>query len=268
MHIEAGVVDDLCGIAVGRVIGLSEVNELRSYMPDKDTFVSYGGGIKAPIFMIDGIMGIVPPPGDEIDLNKVLGVVFTLIKMGINLRWLSMDRFASPQMLQTVRKYRDVQTKLLSVDSPLTPYLNFKLAYREYRIIHPPHSILYSELKNLELDRKKGKQGKVDHPVMNMDGKKGTKDIADAVCGTCTLLGGLRDSYDTNLPLIDQYQLAGIDSPSAGQDDIDPLETPEHLKDLNPDERRSTRRSARNPDRPRRGETREQRVTRFRHRMI
>ena len=265
VHIDAGLSDDCCGIAVGRVLGLSEVNELRSYIPGADKFVAYGGGIKAPIIFIDGILSIRPPTGDEIDLTKVQGIIFTLIKMGVNIRWLSMDRFASPQMLQMIRKYRNVSTRTLSVDHPLTPYMDYKILYKENRIIHPNHPDLIRELRNLELDRKKGVHGKVDHPVVDSTGEKGSKDLADAVCGVTALLINLKDTYRfrNTEPGVNQYALADIPGPDVAKDSEDYLVMEEEQ-----DTSKSSRRSARNPERPRRGATRRERATRFRHRML
>ena len=252
MHIDAGLTSDILGIGIGRVMGISAVNELRSYMPNRDKFIEYGGGIKAPIVFIDGVMGVVPPGGDEIDLNKVQGLIFTMMDMGINIKWLSMDKFASPQMLQAVRKYKKIKSSVVSVDYPLTPYMDFKIAYREYRIITPYCPTLFKEEKELEIDRKKGK---VDHPIT------GSKDLCDAVCGVHTSLKKLKETYQEVGAPINQYELAGITNP-------DIYTPPANYELEEPEEKDHVRRSRRNPNRPVRGATRKERGSRFRSRMV
>ncbi len=185
VHIDAGLTQDKCGIAVGRVMGLSAKSELRSYIHKTDDWRTVRG-LKAPIIFMDGVIRIMPPPNDEIDLEKVQGLIFTMRNHGINIKWLSMDKFASPQLLQNVRKHKGIRTSYVSIDRTIEPYMDLKLSYREGRIIHPYHATLRHELNELILDREKGK---VDHP----DG--GSKDIADAICGVAHLLTKLKETY-------------------------------------------------------------------------
>jgi hypothetical protein len=92
----------------------------------------------------------------------------------------SCDRYASPEMLQQVRR-RGIAAHLVSVDDDTAPYEELKSSLYEKRIELYHYEPLVHELKKLEYDRL---VGKIDHPDHE------SKDVADAVCGACWGLHG------------------------------------------------------------------------------
>ncbi len=70
-------------------------------------------------------------------------------------------------------------TFLISVDRTANPYLQYRTAVYEGRIIHPKSQLLGSELVELEISPD-GK--KVDHPQLDVKGDKASKDLSDCTC--------------------------------------------------------------------------------------
>lgn len=190
-HIDIGLTGDAAVIAVGRVIAMSKNSVFQPYAPRAEDFV-VKEGVKAPIILIDGILRIVPTVEADIDIEKIQTILFMLIKLGIPLKWVTGDRYQSAQLLRNLSKLREVATGVISLDRTIGPYMNFKNSLRETRIAFPQHPILREELRNLELDRKRGTHGKVDHPG---DGTIVGKDVADSVCGVAENLFLLRKTY-------------------------------------------------------------------------
>lgn len=182
VHVDIGLSRDSCGLAVSHIEGVTEVG--RSFNWDEKTrrYVEVQGG-QAPAFVVDGVIEIINAPGDEVDIGLVGDLILT-IASHINVTWVTADRFQSAALLQRMRKARNafgkkIRTALISVDASLAPYMGLKQAIRDERIIIPPVAKLLRELRELELDPKRGK---VDHPT------GGSKDLADAVAGSAYVL--------------------------------------------------------------------------------
>jgi len=222
IHIDSALTANSVGIAVGRVMGLNPKAELMHYVPATDNYRTMRG-IKAPVIFIDGILQVVPPRTEEIDLEKIQGLVLAMAKVGIPIIWLSMDKYESAQLMQNVRKTSTIFTKRISVDRSIDPYMTFKLALRQKRVLYPPHPVLLSELRELELDRE---NAKVDHPP------NGSKDLADSVCGVVYNLTKLRATYASQKEL--NLQLPEWLSTSA-QSDAEQIEQ-EEQKDTDSNE--------------------------------
>jgi hypothetical protein len=185
VHLDAGLTSDSFGIAIARVMGLSSRYQLKTYVLKTDDYKEVRGA-KAPIIFVDGLLQVVPPRVGEISLEMIQALLFTAMNMGVPIRYVSMDSFASKQILQTMGKHRDIVTKMISVDKTIEPYMTLKLGVIQRRIVFPEHATLRRELDELELDRK---LGKVNHP------DNGSKDIADALCGVVFRLTRMRATY-------------------------------------------------------------------------
>jgi hypothetical protein len=120
-------------------------------------------------------------PGKTIDLAKVLDIVFWLLDRGYTIRYVSYDQFASifaRQMLskRLGEKYQGLQ----SVDRDDTQYLFFIYLLKKGFLEIYKYDPFWLEIKNLIYD---AASNKIDHPDVNEDGSKGSKDVSDALVG-------------------------------------------------------------------------------------
>lgn len=202
---------DALGMAMGHVEGIREVE-----------------GEKKPYIVIDALMRIRVPAGNEIMLSDVRRIIYYL-KEERNFRIVSvsMDGFQSTDTMQQLRKKR-FKTEYLSVDKTTLPYEDLREAIYEERIEFPPYitylkkgdtdrvEIAVKELMELEDTGKK-----IDHP------STGSKDVADGMAGLVTTLMGDR-TYRKGVTSIvssgatdedDDYQATG----TAGMGSVIPL---------------------------------------------
>jgi hypothetical protein len=161
-HVDLGLTGDSAGVAVGTVTG----------------FMNISADQKSPVYMpevyIDGVLEVQPPRNSEIILGKIRDVLLALIKMGLNIRWVTFDQFQSSDSQQILRQ-RGLITGPQSMDEvPCRAYDFTKAAIYEGRLRMPLHPHLQREMLMLEKDTK---TGKVDHPPGL------SKDCADALAG-------------------------------------------------------------------------------------
>ncbi len=176
-HIDLAASEDAAGLAVGRLYGYKILPSTKYFDPNMKEFVEVKD-LRAPIYMIDGVLGILPPPsGRQIDFDLVKQLILWL-KGHIYIKWATMDLYQSVMMIQAFRKAK-IRSGVLSVDETIVPYTEVKLAIKDERILLPPHVILAKELKEVEKDPKRDK---INHPAT------GSKDRADAVAGVVTML--------------------------------------------------------------------------------
>ena len=165
VHIDTSLSGDSTGLAMGHIDRWVEVvrrNEEGEEFTDM-----------APFFVIDIVLRINPPYGEQIFLPEVRRLVYELQEHGFHIGGFSCDQYQSAEMLQQV-KTRGIPTKLLSVDRTIQPYERLKSAIYENRVKYYNYPPFLRELKALEYDRIRGK---VDHPIA------GTKDVSDSVAG-------------------------------------------------------------------------------------
>jgi hypothetical protein len=165
IHIDPSLRGDATGFCMAHVAGYKDVirrDDEQGRYPER-----------APIIVVDLMLQILPPIGDEIILGDVRKLVYQLSRRGYMITCVSLDSWNSADAIQklTQRGFNGVQ---LSVDRTMAPYDLLKTALYENRIHYYEYEPLLRELKSLEHDRVKGK---VDHPVA------GSKDVADALAG-------------------------------------------------------------------------------------
>ena len=148
---------------------------------------------RAPVFVVDFVLRVVPPAGDEIVLGEIRSLVYDLTAHGYNITMVTMDQFQSADTLQTLTG-KGYSAELLSVDRTPDPYDNLKMALYEGRVNYYPYKPLTKELRELELHFTGQKKRKIDHPV------KGSKDCADALAGACFSL--LEERETVPLPIL------------------------------------------------------------------
>ena len=102
--------------------------------------------------------------------TDVKDYIISLKERGFNLQRVTFDRWNSHDLMQQLKAY-GINTELLSVSKK--HYEDMSLLVTEERLNGPAINLLVEELLQLRIVR-----DKVDHP------RKGSKDLADAVCGS------------------------------------------------------------------------------------
>lgn len=175
-HIDVAVSEDAVGIAVGRIYGYKLIQSARVYDPRTSSVMEIRD-IRLPVYMIDGVLRLIPGPRKEIDLEMARDLICWL-RGEINIKWATMDSYQAAMLIMAFRK-TGIRSGVLSVDENIAPYTEVKLAVKDERIFFPPHATLARELRQLEKMRDKDK---VNHPP------SGSKDCSDAVAGVVHIL--------------------------------------------------------------------------------
>lgn len=124
------------------------------------------------VVVVDLAEQISAGPTGEIRFEDVRNKIYALQAMGFNIRMVTMDQFQSADTKQILRA-KSIRSEILSVDRTVDPYNTLKELIYSKRIKCHQMPVLSRELKQLEIT----KSMKIDHPP------KGSKDVADAVCG-------------------------------------------------------------------------------------
>lgn len=171
VHIDVALVGDCAGITIAHSAGHVEVMRRdlagESY-PDV-----------APVIETDLVLRIIPPPGDEIFLGDIRGIIYEFQRHGFIISYASMDGWQSADTRQQL-KVRGIESDVVSVDRTTVPYEVMKTALYEGRLRLQKHAALLKELRELQrIQKTKGIIPKfmVDHPA------QGSKDIADSLAG-------------------------------------------------------------------------------------
>lgn len=165
-HIDTSLSGDATGFCVGHIDRWVEVVRRSEHGEHFQEL--------APFYVIDVVLRINPPPGEQIYLPDIRRLVYELQAHGYSFAGLSTDTYQYAEMHQQVRR-RGITPHIVSMDRTTEPYDELKRAIYEDRIRFHKYEPFIEELKNLEYDRLKGK---IDHP------QSGSKDVSDAVAGT------------------------------------------------------------------------------------
>jgi hypothetical protein len=171
-HVDLGVTNDSCGVAIGYCPGFKVMNR-------------EGHSERMPVIKYDGLLRITPPQNGEILFYKVREIIYLLKKRGMPIKWVSFDTFQSVDSVQML-KQRGFVAGNLSMDKTPAPYEFTKSALYEGRILAPEHHKCKEEIFSLERDLK---TGKIDHPPA------GSKDVADAFAGVVYGLTMRRETW-------------------------------------------------------------------------
>jgi hypothetical protein len=168
IHVDIGLTGDALGICMGHPAGSKPVTRMSGDgMPYQchDTIV-----------YIDLMLRVVPD--GEINLAQTrMFIIYLRDSLGFQLQCVTYDGFQSRESIQLLKK-SDIEAELLSVDRGVEPYSILQRAVLERRVSFYEYPPFIKELTNLILDKEKGK---VDHPKINPDGSKGSKDVCDAI---------------------------------------------------------------------------------------
>jgi len=184
---------DGAGICISHTVDIIDV-ERRS----EDGMVT---AEQAPLIEVDLLLRIEAPPGGEIDIGAVRGLVYHFIDHGFSFNYASMDRWQSFESLQKFRQ-QGISSDIVSVDQSYEPYDLLKLALYEGRLSYYKYPWLITELEKLERDLKKGK---VEHP------QGGSKDVADSLAGVVYTLSTNMQARTGVLVGISEFEGSGVD---------------------------------------------------------
>lgn len=157
IHVDLAQKHDHCAVAMGHVNKWVEVKVTDTYSQP------------APIVEIDAVRFWTPTPDKSVDFSEVKDYILALRTRGFNIKMCTFDRWNSHDMMQQLKQY-GINTEILSVAKK--HYDDMAMVVLEERLSGPHIPLLIDELLQLRIMR-----DKVDHP------RKGSKDLADAVCG-------------------------------------------------------------------------------------
>ena len=179
----------------------------------------------APIVEIDAVRYWTPTADKSVDFTEVKDYILSLRTKGFKIRVCTFDRWNSHDMMQQLKQY-GINTEILSVAKK--HYDDMAMVVLEERLVGPHIPLLIDELLQLKIMR-----DRVDHP------RKGSKDLADAVCGSIynaisrsRFDGNNEIKIHTYESLIEDNDLIEPDGEQEHvQNMIRPPRMPEHLKD-------------------------------------
>jgi hypothetical protein len=157
IHVDLAQKHDHCAVAMGHVNKWVDIKVTDTYSQP------------APIVEIDAVRFWTPTPDKSVDFTEVKDYILSLRTRGFNIRVCTFDRWNSHDMMQQLKTY-GINTEILSVAKK--HYDDMAMVVLEERLSGPHIPLLIEELLQLRIMR-----DKVDHP------RKGSKDLADAVCG-------------------------------------------------------------------------------------
>ncbi|NBX78704.1 hypothetical protein EBQ93_05030 [bacterium] len=158
LHVDLAQKHDHCAVAMAHVQKWVNVKVTDSYSQP------------APIVEVDAVRYWTPTPDKSVDFTEVKDYILSLRSAGFNIRVCTFDRWNSHDMMQQLKQY-GINTETLSVAKK--HYDDMAMVVLEERLIGPHIPLLIDELLQLKIMK-----DKVDHP------RKGSKDLADAVCGS------------------------------------------------------------------------------------
>ena len=175
IHIDTSLSGDSTGFAMGYIDRHVEVVRRDSEGNEYNDL--------APYIVIEFVLEIIPPDGDQIFLADVRRLVYEIQDHGFHIAGFSCDSYQSADTLQQIKQRGVRNVEVSSLDRSTEGYDFLKSALYEDRISFYDYPNLINELRSLEYV---AERGKVDHPVA------GSKDLADAVAGV--VLGLIRNT--------------------------------------------------------------------------
>ena len=158
IHVDLAQKHDHCAVAMAHVNRWVNVKVTDNYSQP------------APIVEVDAVRYWTPTPDKSVDFTEVKDYILSLRTRGFNISVCTFDRWNSHDMMQQLKQY-GINTEILSVAKK--HYDDMAMVVLEERLSGPHIPLLIDELLQLKIMR-----DKVDHP------RKGSKDLADAVCGS------------------------------------------------------------------------------------
>ena len=214
LHVDLAQKHDHCAVAMSHVSRWVNVRVTNEYSQP------------APIVEVDAVRYWTPTPDKSVDFTEVKDYILALKSRGFNISVCTFDRWNSHDMMQQLKSY-GINTEILSVAKK--HYDDMAMVVLEERLNGPHIPLLIDELLQLKIMR-----DKVDHP------RKGSKDLADAVCGSIFNSISRTRAEMNNEVNVHTYE-SFVEDNDLGTDTKDPEEfvqnmiraprMPEHLKE-------------------------------------
>jgi hypothetical protein len=193
IHVDLAQKHDHCAVAMAHVNNWVNVKVTSEYSQP------------APIVEVDAVRFWTPTSDKSVDFTEVKDYILSLKTRGFNIRVCTFDRWNSHDMMQQLKQY-GINTELLSVAKK--HYDDMAMIVAEERVSGPAIKLLIDELLQLRIMR-----DKVDHP------RKGSKDLADAVCGAIfNSISRTKQENDREIK-IHTYESMSYDNDSNGNDE-------------------------------------------------
>jgi len=193
IHVDLAQKHDHCAVAMGHVNKWVDIKVTDTYNQP------------APIVEIDAVRFWTPTPDKSVDFTEVKDYILSLKTRGFNIKVCTFDRWNSHDMMQQLKTY-GINTEILSVAKK--HYDDMAMVVLEERLSGPHIPLLIDELLQLRIMR-----DKVDHP------RKGSKDLADAVCGAIyNAISRSRIKRDEEIKIHD-YESMSYDNDFANRND-------------------------------------------------
>jgi hypothetical protein len=193
IHVDLAQKHDHCAVALAHVNHWVNVKVTSDYSQP------------APIVEVDAVRFWTPTADKSVDFTEVKDYILSLKTRGFNIRVCTFDRWNSHDMMQQLKQY-GINTELLSVSKK--HYDDMAMIVAEERVSGPAIKLLIDELLQLRIMR-----DKVDHP------RKGSKDLADAVCGAIfNSISRTKQENDREIK-IHTYESMSYDNDSNGNDE-------------------------------------------------
>ena len=213
IHVDLAQKHDHCAVAMAHVNKWVNIKVTDTYSQP------------APIVEIDAVRYWTPTKDKSVDFTEVKDYILSLKTRGFKIRVCTFDRWNSHDMMQQLKQY-GINTEILSVAKK--HYDDMAMVVAEERVVGPHIPLLIDELCQLRIMR-----DRVDHP------RKGSKDLADAVCGS--IYNSIsRSKFDSNTEVnIHTYESMSYDNDFGTEADgetnsynmIRAPRMPENLKD-------------------------------------
>ena len=158
IHVDLAQKHDHCAVSLAHVDKWVNIKVTETYSQP------------APIVVADAVRYWTPTPDKSVDFTEVKDYILAIKSRGFNISLCTFDRWNSHDMMQQLKQY-GINTETLSVSKK--HYDDMAMVVLEERLSGPSIPLLIDELLQLRIMK-----DKVDHP------RKGSKDLADAVCGS------------------------------------------------------------------------------------
>ena len=209
MHVDLAQKHDHCAVAMSHVKNWVNIKVTDTYSQP------------APIVEVDAVRYWTPTTDKSVDFSEVRDYILSLRAAGFNIKLCTFDRWNSHDMMQQLKQY-GINTETLSVAKK--HYDDMAMIVLEERLSGPHVPLLIDELLQLKIMR-----DKVDHP------RKGSKDLADAVCGSIynSIIRTKRDSSEeVQIHTYDTLTWDREEETAVRGNLIRAPKMPDHLKDV------------------------------------
>lgn len=195
IHVDLAQKHDHCAVSLAHVDRWVNVKVTNEYSQP------------APIVVVDAVRYWTPTPDKSVDFTEVKDYILSLKTRGFNIAMCTFDRWNSHDMMQQLKQY-GINTEILSVAKK--HYDDMAMVVLEERLTGPHIPLLIDELLQLKIMK-----DKVDHP------RKGSKDLADAVCGSIfNAISKTRPNMDNEIK-VHTYESMSFDSDFNQQTDAE-----------------------------------------------